>query len=101
MTSDLRLAFSFAIGSDTSNYENFYILKASLVVGWNLIKMDLDNPTAPKGDTDWSAIAWLRIRIDEVASNTHDFTVYVDSIMLVRPFLKGFSLLPIFRTRRR
>ena len=93
--------FFYRVGSDSANYITFARMKSQLSVGWNLIKCDFDNPSGSAGAIDWSAIAFQRIVMYEVTDNTHDFTIYVDSIMLVRPFLKGFSLLPIFRTRRR
>lgn len=91
----------YNIGSDVSNRLAFYFTKASLSVGWNLVKCDLDNPSGTFGTVNWTAVDYQTITIYETTDNTHDFTIYVDSIMFVRPFLKGFSLLPIFRIRRR
>lgn len=78
--------FRYRIGSTAANFVNFQVLKAALLTGWNLIKCDLDNPTTITGTVDWSAIGYQRLEVTTVAGNTNDFTVYVDSIMFVRPF---------------
>ncbi|MBA7601427.1 hypothetical protein ES703_08500 [subsurface metagenome] len=60
--------------------------RSELTVGWNLLKFDFDNPSGVLGTIDWTNIRFMRILTYEVAGSTTDFTIYVDSIMLVRPF---------------
>jgi len=76
----------YQIGSSSGDRLAFRWLKAALTVGWNLLKADLDDPFSSIGTIDWLDIDFLNIRVNEVAGNTHDFTIYVDSIMFVRPF---------------
>lgn len=78
-------AFRFEIGSDATHRVYFDWTKAQLSVGWNLLKCDLDNPTGNEGVPDWVNTDWGRITVYELAANTDDFDVYVDSIMAVRP----------------
>lgn len=75
----------YHIGSVIGDRISFNLLKADLVVGWNLLKFDLDNPDATSGNIDWSTISFQQLRINSVAGNTHDFYVVVDSIMFVKP----------------
>jgi len=78
-------ALRFEIGSDATHRLYFDWTKAQLSVGWNLLKCDLDNPAGSEGTPDWANTDWGRITINEVASNTNDFDVYVDSIKVVKP----------------
>jgi len=84
--SSTGLPFIFYIGSDSSNIIFCGFAKTDLSVGWNLLKFDLDNPTGTTGTINWAAVHWQRLRVGEVTGNTHDFTIYVDSIMFVSPF---------------
>lgn len=76
----------YYLGSGATDYIRFSWAKGDLSVGWNLLKCDFDNPESSGGTVDWSAIDYQNIRIIEKTGNTDDFTLYVDSIMLVRPF---------------
>jgi hypothetical protein len=77
------VAVMYRIGSDSSNYMAFYVYKASLSVGWNLLKFDLDNPGGTAGSPDFTAISYQILRIYEASSNTNDFFCVVDSINVV------------------
>jgi len=76
----------FVIGTEYTHSIFKMWSKADLVVGWNLIKFDLDNPDFILGTIDWTDIKYMRFLTYEKAGNLNDFTIYVDSIMLVRPF---------------
>lgn len=78
-------ALAFYIGNDSSNFLYFYFTKANLSQGWNLLECDLDNPSGTQGSPDFSAIDWQRFTIYEVASNTNDFKMILDTIMIIRP----------------
>lgn len=78
-------ALYLLIGNQFVDYNFYYVTKAELSVGWNLVKSDLDNPDATTDTVDWTAINWLQLYIKEKAGNTHDFYIIVDSIMFVDP----------------
>jgi len=78
-------AIIYTIGSDVSNRVYFYVDISDLNVGWNLLKFDLDNPDGTSGNPNWGAIDYQYFIFYEKAGNTNDFTIYVDSIMFVRP----------------
>ena len=79
------VGFSVRIGSDYDNRIEKYVYKTELSIGWNLIKFDLDNPDVSAGNINWASINYIRIYVGELTDNINDFTVYVDSIMFVRP----------------
>jgi len=78
------VALIIRIGSVVGNRIGKEITKAELTAGWNLIKFDLDNPDEVVGTIDWSSIGYASFGLYEVADNTNDFTIYVDSIMFVK-----------------
>jgi hypothetical protein len=59
--------------------------KTSLAVGWNLIKCDFDNPTVKDSGFDFALVHQLWMFLIEVAGNTTDFDVYVESAFIARP----------------
>ena len=78
--------FQMLLGlSDMSKfmYKNF--TPGGLVSGWNILKFDLDNPTGNIGAFDLSSTTLLRVEHDQVAGNTHDFTIYLGYVAFVRP----------------
>lgn len=77
-------ALRFYWGSDGNNYMQFRWNKSDLSIGWNLLKADFDNPAWEGGTIDWTQIDYQVFLIYESAGNTNDFTVYVDSIMIVK-----------------
>jgi len=72
----------FYIGNDDSNRLEFKYTKADLSVGWNLLKMDLDNATSGIGTVTWTAIDYMWWGVAHL--NTTDFDIYVDDIKLWR-----------------
>lgn len=64
-------------------YTNFN--PASLVVGWNILKMDLDNPTVNSGAFGFTSTSKLRLEYDALAGNTADFEIYLGYLAFVRP----------------
>jgi len=76
--------FQIGIGSSPGNYDRWNIAKSSLSAGWNLIECDLDDPSVTIGSPDWTAIDFFKILIKTVASNTHDFEIYVDDLKIWR-----------------
>ena len=73
------VAMRYRIGSDSLNYIKFDIAHSELSVGWTLIKLDLGNPSTSVGSVNWSSITYQLLRVYEIAGNTHDFDIYVDS----------------------
>ncbi len=69
------------IGSSTANAHKFYLQKSALTAAtWYWWWIDLTNPDAVAGTTDWTAIDLYRLRINETTSNSTDFEFYVDEM---------------------
>lgn len=64
------------IGSDSSNYLEFYFPKADLVEGWNYLECDFDNPDATSGTVVWSGIDYNVIQVYEASNSTIYFDNY-------------------------
>lgn len=68
-----------AIGSDSSNYLEFYFPKVNLRIGWNYLECVVASPDGTGGSIDWTGIDWNRIKVYETASSTiyfDNFKVY-------------------------
>jgi len=77
-------ALYFTIGSFLNEYYQFHAYKDALVQGWNELSFDLSSPDATVGTVDWTAIDYIEFVVRSVDSNTHDYYVIVDSIVIVR-----------------
>ena len=71
-------ALYFYVGSDAGNRLVFAFSKSELSVGWNLIKLDFDNPYSIDGTVNWAAIDYIYVGVSETIGNTNDFDIYVD-----------------------
>lgn len=78
-------AFQYWMGTDSNNHYRWFFTKANLVLGWNLIKCDFNDPDYVKGAQNWANCQYQRLYVTELVDNTNDFTLYVDSIKIVRP----------------
>jgi len=75
----------YKIGSSVANWVALYAYKISLSQGWNLLKLDLDNPIDTAGDVDWTAIDFQIFEVISVTDNTDDYFCVLDSIIVVKP----------------
>lgn len=77
-------ALKYGIGSGIGDFYYFNFTKAQLSIGWNELECDLSNPDGSTGSPDWSVIDIQFFDIYEIISNTEDFYIVVDSIVIVR-----------------
>ena len=79
-------ALQLQVGSAAGEYVYFAFAKSEFSIGWNLLKCDIENPSGSVGVVDWTNIDHVRLYVFEVVGNTHDFVIYINVFMFVRPF---------------
>jgi len=77
-------ALRMNIGNDSSNSFTYYKDKTELKTGWNLVKWTLDTVNATTGAPDLKTVDYIRIVSYDGAVS--DYSLYVDSIWLIKSY---------------
>lgn len=84
-------ALVIRLGNDASNYWQWKVQKADLKEGWNLIDLTLEDPESTQGSPAWTAVDYRFFRVNEIAGNTQDFTLYMDAWRIVEVSAGSFK----------